>query len=167
MNRTKKSRLPNVLERLRDTIQKSNIPDEKRDIPIGYELSHLHTCSQLAQLLALKRGITAELAGISAAMHDLGRILYGKNEKHAENGHLPAKDILKEMGIFSWPEIETISGTIKHHSEKGTFGTNPYDEIVKDADVLDCYLANLEVVKESHKKRLNKVFEDLGIKRTL
>jgi HD superfamily phosphodiesterase len=165
MNRTKKSRLPNILERLRDVISKNGIPDDKRDIPIVYELSHVFTCSHIAQLLALKRGITAELAGISAAMHDLGRILYGRNEKHAEKGYLPAKDMLKEMGIFSWPEIETISAAIKHHSEKETFGTNPYDEIVKDADALDCYLVSLEVLKESHKKRLNRIFEDLGIKR--
>lgn len=53
-----------LLEEMRD------LTDEGRDLPIRWNVMHMFSSSQLAKVLALRRGIDAELASIAAALHD-------------------------------------------------------------------------------------------------
>jgi len=60
------------------------LSDEDRDLPIRWSVMHIYTSSQIAKILALKRGIDPELAGITAALHDIGVVKTKKRENHAE-----------------------------------------------------------------------------------
>ena len=71
-------------------------------------------------------------------VHDYGRIITGIQKNHAEAGYLPVQEFLKGTGLFTTGEIEIIATAVKNHSLKTETGT-PVEEIVKDADVIDCY----------------------------
>ena len=93
--------------------------------------------ARVAWLLALRRGADPELAAAAAAVHDYGRIVTGRQADHAEAGYLPVREFLRENKLFSDAEIETIALAVKNHSSKTVVGT-AIEEIVKDADVIDC-----------------------------
>jgi hypothetical protein len=57
-------------------------------------------------------------------------------DDHAVRGSKQAKAILESMGTYSDDEISTVASAVLHHSDKGTV-QGPYDELLKDADVLD------------------------------
>lgn len=94
--------------------------------------------ARCAWILAMERGVEPELAACAAAVHDFGRILTGKQKGHAEAGYEPVKDFLRETEKFTEEEIEIIATAVKNHSLKTETGS-PIEEIVKDADVIDCY----------------------------
>jgi uncharacterized protein len=66
---------------------------------------------------------------------------------------------LKELGIFSDEEIDIISIAVKNHSNKAEVG-GPIEEIVKDADVIDCYQYGLGFSREEQRIRYEKFLED-------
>lgn len=116
--------------------QEGKVPG--RDESLDWERIHMASSARVAWLLAMERGQEPELAACAAAVHDFGRILTGKQKRHAEAGYEPVKVFLKETGLFNAEEIETIATAVKNHSLKTEVGT-PIEEIVKDADVIDCY----------------------------
>jgi uncharacterized protein len=61
-----------------------DLTDEGIDFPIRWNIMHMYSSSQLAKLLAMHRGIEPELAGIAAALHDIGVVVTKKHEGHAE-----------------------------------------------------------------------------------
>jgi uncharacterized protein len=113
-------------------------PSLPRDETLDWERLHSASCARLGWLLALERGFDPELAACAAAVHDYGRIITGRQEKHAEAGFLPVQDFLRSTGLFTEAEISEIACAVKNHSSKKVVCT-PLDEIVKDADVIDCY----------------------------
>lgn len=134
--------------------------DIERDYPLNWERIHMVSCAKIGQILALKRGLDLELAAIACAVHDYGRILSGKQKNHAEEGYKPLQLFLLESGYFNPDEIKLISEAAKNHSSKKEVGS-PLEEIVKDADVLDCYQYGLPLEREEQKKRLEKILEEL------
>lgn len=134
------NRLLKLEEKLLELIdaQEGKMPAEERDESLAWERIHMSSSARCAWLLAMQRGTDPELSACAAAVHDFGRILTGKQPGHAEAGYEPVKVFLKEAGIFSEKEIETIALAVKNHSLKTETGT-PIEEIVKDADVIDCY----------------------------
>ncbi|MCK5410256.1 MAG: phosphohydrolase, partial [Candidatus Heimdallarchaeota archaeon] len=73
-------RLNFILELLLDKAKLlSNID---RDQPLEWSIMHMYSCSQLAKLLAIKRGINPEIAGIAGAIHDLAIIETGIFKDH-------------------------------------------------------------------------------------
>lgn len=109
-----------------------------RDESLDWERLHMASSARCAWMLAMERGADPELAACAAAVHDYGRILTGRQKGHAEAGYEPVRGFLKETGLFSEEEIERIAVAVKHHSLKTETGTM-IEEIVKDADVIDCY----------------------------
>ena len=95
-------------------------------------------CAAIGHILADKRGVDAEIASIACSIHDIGRILTGKQKGHAEAADGPIQIFLKDTGIFTSEEIEILTLATINHSDKINIGT-PIQEIVKDADVLSCY----------------------------
>jgi uncharacterized protein len=94
--------------------------------------------ARIAWILALERGADPELCAAAAAVHDFGRIVTGSQENHAEAGYIPVQGFLKYSGLFTEDEITVIADAVKNHSSKTVVGTDT-EEIVKDADVIDCY----------------------------
>lgn len=110
----------------------------QRDETLDWERLHMASSARCAWLLAMKRKADPELAACAACVHDFGRILTGKQAGHAEAGYEPVRVFLRETGLFEEEEIEQIALAVKNHSRKTETGTT-LEEIVKDADVIDCY----------------------------
>ena len=133
-----------------------------RDYPLSWERVHMASCARIGMLLAIKRGVEPELAAVACSIHDFGRIVTGKQAGHAPHGYEPAKTFLTTSGLFTDAETELLATAAKNHSNKDQVGT-PVEEIVKDADVLDCYQYGEELARAEQRERLAKVMQELGL----
>lgn len=154
----------------------SKLSNDQRDSSIVWELKHSSGCCQLGRLLAQKRGLDVEIAEIACVLHDIYVIIKGKYKNHAPLGTPIAEKILKDTGGFSKNQIKIICEGVYHHSEKEIYTNEPYTELVKDADVLDCCLYKgaegyyrlhkpKEVV-DQYTARIKKVKRELGLNPT-
>ena len=122
-----------------DVINQQEGKIEDRDETLNWERIHMASSARLAWEMALERkNADPEIAACAAAVHDFGRILTGRQKGHAEAGYEPVRVFLKESGLFTEEETEIIARAVKNHSSKTETGT-AVEEIVKDADVVDCY----------------------------
>ena len=110
---------------------------------------------RIGWILALERDENPELAACASAVHDYGRIITGKQKAHAEEGYEPVKIFLRNLKIFNDDEVETIATAVKNHSKKTEIGT-PIEEIVKDADVIDCFQYGIPFDRPEKEDRYNK-----------
>lgn len=124
----------------------------ERDKTIEWELLHSASCARLAWCLALERGADPELAASAAAVHDFGRIVTGGQNGHAEAGFEPVQAFIKSTDLFTDSEILLIANAVKNHSSKTVVGTL-IEEIVKDADVIDCYQYGMSFDRPEKKTR--------------
>ena len=133
----------NRLERVREEVDAilHRVVDEE-DRRCGFV--HLYGVSLTATHLALQRGIDAELAAVAGMMHDLATYETGDLEDHAPRSAVRAVEILRSIGAFTETEIEAVRSAIAHHSEKGSV-EGPFEELLKDADVLQHLLCNPEL----------------------
>jgi uncharacterized protein len=142
------------------TIEDSKIPDDLRDETVGWEKLHMASSAQIGAQLARLRGTSASLAACACSLHDIGRIVSGKQAGHAEAGYELAKDLLHTVGGFSEEEIEEIALAVKNHSKKAEVGL-PLEEIVKDADILDMDYYGRELPREEQKQRLENLKKEI------
>jgi hypothetical protein len=156
-----------------DLLLHSNLPDSERESSICWELKHQASTFQFAKILALKRGLPVDICALGLLLHDINSVMYGSYKDHAHSGTPIALQILRKMGSFSDEELDQISCIIYNHSDKHVWTNDPFQEIGKDADVLDTflyegafdfYLGNkpLAVFKE-YLKRVKKVWKELGL----
>ena len=124
---------------------------------------HLYGVAQACALLALKRGLDAELGTIAGMLHDLWTYKTGDQTDHGRRSAVLAREILSGLGCFAESEIAIICEAIAHHRTKGEVH-GAYDELLKDADVLSHYVYNtlLEPI-EKEQARLAPVRRELGI----
>lgn len=127
----------------------------ERDEPLEWEMLHSASCVRLAWILALERGEDPELSAAAAAVHDYGRIVSGLQKDHAAAGYLPVRDFLRSTGLFNEDEISQITLAVRNHSSKTAVGT-PIEEIVKDADVIDCFQYGMDFDRPEKKTRYDK-----------
>ena len=149
------------------------LSDEDRDVPLAQDLFHVMGVVKLATLLANKRGLNPEIVTITMILHDHGRILTGVWDGHDEISPPLVRKLLKRIGEFTPEEIDQIVRVTRTHREKGQIG-DPYEECVRDADVLDVYLGGtagwtreVEPFKEyisRNRRRLENLAEELGFK---
>ncbi len=118
----------------------AKIPDENRVWGKVFELKHSSSCTQIGRVLAQKRGLSSELGAIVCSMHDIFVNHTGDAKDHAVKGALIADEYIRSLNQFNEEEIQIIVGAIREHSDKSNVSQNPYAELVKDADVLDCSL---------------------------
>lgn len=123
-----------------EIILKSKMPDADRSWGKVFELKHTSAVAQMGRILAQKRGLDSTLAAISCAMHDIHVFTTGRATDHAHKGAVLAKKFLEKTKRFTPAEIKLICNAIYEHSDKHVVSKNPYAELVKDADVLDCGL---------------------------
>lgn len=133
----------------------------KRDYPIIWEKIHATSCAQIGRILAQKRNVNIEQAALACAIHDMGRWISGRQIDHAPKGEEPARLFLAEWKGSEETREQIIQAVI-NHSKKEQIGT-PLEELVKDADILDCYWHGEEIVKVHHIARLQQQLLELGI----
>ena len=123
---------------------------------------HLYGVAQNCTLLAIKRKLDVELCTIIGLLHDIYTYKYGYVKEHAILGASEAENLLIDLDVFTKDEIDIIKTAITNHSDKKT-KHDKYSELIKDADVLQnsLYHATFEV---KHKKRLKKIYKNLGMK---
>ena len=125
---------------------------------------HLFGVSQMAALLAKKRGLSVEIAQISALLHDYYAYMTGDREKHASKGADMVLPLLAKTGLFSVCEVANISRAVLGHSDKEKTDGTPYEELLKDADVLQHIMDNAtKPVDEKYAERYSRLKEELGL----
>lgn len=110
---------------------------------IPYYFSHLYGVSECATLLALRRGLDAEIAASIGLLHDIKSCMSGYTDTHGQEGAALAESLLTEMGLYTIEEIACISDAIRHHSDKKTVH-GAYAELLKDADTLQPCLLHID-----------------------
>ncbi len=134
-------------------------PTEKQ---AGY--IHLFGVSQMAALLAKKRNLSVEIAQIAGLLHDYYAYMTGDREKHASKGADMILPLLAKTGLFSVCEVANIAKAVQGHSDKEKTDGTPYEELLKDADVLQHILYNAtKPVDEKYAERYTKLKDELGL----
>jgi uncharacterized protein len=124
---------------------------------------HAHGVADCSTVLAIKRGLSPELAGITGLLHDIHYIETGSYDRHDVLGAQRAREILDETGLFTPDETQTVVAAILHHDDHANVH-GPYDEVLKDADVLQPYLSDVtQRANPSRAARLKALFAELGL----
>lgn len=131
----------------------------QRDETLHWERIHLASSARIAKDMAVQRGANPELAAIATALHDMGRIVTGKQKDHAHQGSEPARELLEQLNLFSEEEIQLLTTAVYNHSDKDYIGTD-IEEIVKDADVVDCFEFGMELPRPEQKARYQRYLKD-------
>lgn len=118
---------------------------------------HLYGVADFACAIALKRGHGreyAELAYMAGLLHDYEKYRTGSGKDHARKSAEAVKILLQECKFLSEIEIETIYEAIYYHSHKEQIHTE-FDEILKDADVMEHWLKDpaVQVTKDNERVR--------------
>ena len=129
------SRREQIEARVCDILSEISSPTERMQAS-----AHLFGTARMAVLIAKKRGLDEDLAYLAGLLHDLWRCKTGISAEHGPNGAALAGSLLDSTGLFEKSEREAICGAIYFHSEKGRRHL-PFDELLKDADILDRILA--------------------------
>ena len=147
-----RSRLERMQEAYLDYIaaQEGKLLD--RDETLNWERMHMASCARLGYLMAQERGVDPDLSACACAIHDIGRVVTGRQAGHAQAGLAPARAFLAGTGLFSPEEAELLAQAVAHHSDKAAVGT-PIEEIVKDSDVVDCFQYGLPFARPEQERR--------------
>lgn len=150
------------VERLRQRVDR--VLMEQKDDELRREgFAHLHGVSLAASLLATRRGLAHDLCAVAGMLHDIYTYETGEERDHAQHGADIADRLLREAGGFAAEEIGTMVASIRRHSDKGAVD-GPYDECLKDADVLQHWL--YEPTKKFNRdkaRRLRAAMAELGL----
>lgn len=161
-------RLNRILSMLLEEMK--DLSDDDRDFPIRWNIMHMYSSSQVAKILALRRGMDPELAGIAAALHDIGIVMTGRHENHAEAGEKYIYEVIDRynsvyrgnLPIITKDETYLIVNAVVQHSQKEVISDNLFVELLKDVDSIDRYLHGVKT-EGAHLERCNKVLDELDI----
>lgn len=124
---------------------------------------HLHGVSEIARMIAYRRGLDSELLSIAGLLHDLFAYVKDQEDDHARYGCEYAKKLLKSSKLYKKSEIDTICTGILYHSAKG-IKHSKFDEALKDADVLQHYMMEpWKAITKPKTKRLKKMKREFGL----
>ena len=124
---------------------------------------HLYGVSMSAELIAQKRGLDTELAGMAGMLHDLYAYESGSYDDHAHKGADLARNVLEKLGLTSPEETDIICSAIYHHDDKASIDA-PMDEVLKDADAMHHIYNDLsKEVKEKEAARYTDLKKEFGI----
>lgn len=133
------------------------------------EMLHAYGTAYISAAISVNRGLDPKLAFIIGLLHDSGRIIDGVNDgRHGAVGAKRVKEILESQGDYTKEELDIIFKAIENHSNKKDIG-DPYDEIVKDADIIERIFIMKERYEKNKKKRkrLKGALGELGLKLTI
>ena len=150
----------NRLEVLRLEIDSLIYEHQPRNV--RYFISHLYGVQRFCTLLAMKRGLDTEIAATCGMLHDIYQVTAGTTENHAVKGAAVAEKILKATKQYSSEEINVIVTAISRHSKKRKIH-GPYDELLKDGDVMDhCFYNPVFPILEKEVVRYHNLLREFG-----
>ena len=123
---------------------------------------HLYGVAQACALLALKRGLDPELGMIAGMLHDVWNYKTVDLVEDNALGAAEAQRIMTDLGCFTEEEISVVGMAVLHHSDKGQVHGD-FDELLKDADVLQHYLYNTTLKLPPFGPRLIRILDELGV----
>ena len=124
---------------------------------------HLNGVALGATMLAKKRGFDPELAAMAGILHDLHAYKTGSYDDHAHKGAELAREILEELALTTSEETDMICSAIYHHDDKLVVDS-PFDELLKDADVISHTLNDpTKDIKEKEKSRYESICKEFGM----
>lgn len=126
--------------RVVELLLRTDVPDDRRDSSIAWELKHQAAVTQLGRLLAEKRRLNPEIGAVGALLHDIYTVVTGSYDDHARRGGPIASDLLESVGGFKSADRAAVNTIVVNHSDKHVFSDDPWAEFGKDVDVLDCFL---------------------------
>jgi uncharacterized protein len=144
-----------MLRKLIDQILHKNIDLENKRC----SFVHLYSVSAFCNMIALKRNLDPEIALAIGMLHDISSYITNDPTDHSKYGKIESEKILKESTLFSLKEINIITQAIYNHSDKQNVH-NQYDELIKDADVLQHYLYNSTLPTIEHEKNRLKILRN-------
>jgi len=152
--------MENRLELLRNEIDR--LIYEKQPEKIRVFIEHLYSVARYCALLALKRNLNVEISMTSGMLHDIYRVTNNTAENHDTMGAEKAAEILNALNLYNDEEIAIITTAISRHCDKSlTHG--PYDELLKDADVLShCFYNPGFPVSDEEIGRYKNLLAELG-----
>lgn len=117
----------------------------------------------MCALIAAKRKENIELATIAGMLHDIAKFiaLGDSDENHAVQGAKTALEWLQEINITTKDENVLICNAISNHDNKYKIDS-PFDEVLKDADVLSHGLFNV-TNKNFRTYRWNDLLNEFGL----
>ena len=156
--------MENRLEILRGEIDKI-IYERYQNQPerIRFFTEHLYSVARYCSLLALKRDLNQEIAMTAGMLHDIANVNGdGGSESHPLLGAEQAKELLEIINLYNDDEIRIITTAISKHGDKHVVH-EPYDEILKDADVLShCFYNPDFPVSDWEIERCTNLLAELG-----
>jgi HD superfamily phosphodiesterase len=124
---------------------------------------HLYGVAGLCALLALRRGLDAQLAAAAGMLHDISAYQTGDMTDHTRRSSDLARGMLAAIPAFTPTQVQQICDAILRHDEKLAVH-EPLDEVLKDADLLQHYLYNPAVrSRKPPTDRLRAAMRELGI----
>ncbi len=114
-------------------------------------------------MIAVKRKLNLEIALAIGMLHDISSYITNDPTEHNKYSKIEVEKILSKIGLFSKEEIEIIKNGIYNHSDKINIHDS-YDELIKDADVLQHHFYNSTLpVFEHEKQRLKKLLKEFSL----
>lgn len=127
-------------------------------------VAHLYGVAQACALLALRRGVSPELAATAGMLHDVASYVTGDARDHARRGADMARGILAATGAYTDAEIDAVCAAIERHSDKGG-SYAPLDEVLIDADVMQHVLHDPSREAAAHEApRWARLTRELGLR---
>lgn len=123
-----------------------------------YFTIHLNCVAEFSSLFAYLEGLNPEIAIVAGYLHDISLLTNNLSENHAERSTIEAKKILEESNLFNSYEIDIICSAVKNHSSKENID-GKYDEILKNADVLELYFHSTKNSMQMPYHKLQRVHE--------
>jgi len=124
---------------------------------------HLYGVAQACVMLAKKRSLNQELAAMAGMLHDIYNYQYSYCKDHAQKSAVLSREILQGLEIIDSKEIDMICTAILNHSDKKSID-GEYDELLKDADVLQhCAYNPKSPVAEHEKERYYRLLKEFRI----
>lgn len=142
-----------------DSIIDNKVSDhERKDAYI-----HLYGVAEFCFILAGRRGLNTEIAYITGLLHDVYAYFTGSYVCHGQSGADMVRVALRKMNAFTYDERMMITSAIFHHSDKEHIH-DEYDELLKDADVMQHFIENsCSSVEYREAWRLNRILTELNI----
>ena len=151
----------NRIEKVRETVDKI-ILDMNDNVERRCAYLHLYGVAQACALLAIKRKENIELAIIAGMLHDIYSYAAMDSSDHAHKGSEMARDIMNSLSIFTETEINQVCTAIYRHSDKSIVHEQ-FDEILKDADVMQHILYNPLFEIKNEQKRFDSLKEEFNL----
>lgn len=123
----------------------------------------LYGVSSFASFLAMKREQNQELAAIIGLLHNYYFFKTGVKEFPGPNSADTVRPLLRDLNMFTKEELTQILKAIFHQGDRNKV-QGPYEEILKDAQVLQSYFQNRNcILMPQDNTRLRNVLREMTI----